>query len=61
MGLVLSTKAHAKILNVDTKEALLLPGVHGYVDHKDVPGSNLTGVSVKDEEVFATEKVSISS
>ncbi len=62
MAFVLSTKAHAKILSVDTTEALAVPGVESYVDHTDIPpgGSNLYGVAVAvDEEVFATAKVGL--
>ena len=35
----------------------MLPGVKDYVDVKDVPGNNLTGPVIFDEEVFASEKV----
>lgn len=35
--LVLSTKAHAKLLNVDPLPALELPGVRGWIDYKDLP------------------------
>lgn len=35
--LVLSQKAHAKLLKVDPSPALELPGVKGYVDHRDLP------------------------
>ncbi|ELU12941.1 hypothetical protein CAPTEDRAFT_198744 [Capitella teleta] len=54
---VVSTKAHAELVSVDPSEALKLPGVFDYIDHKDVPGSNSTGHVIKDEEVFATTKV----
>ncbi|XP_046343003.2 xanthine dehydrogenase/oxidase-like [Haliotis rufescens] len=56
-GLVLSTKPHARVVNVETTEALALPGVTGYVDHQDVPGKNLWGCFVEEEEVFAETKV----
>ena len=62
--MVLSTKAHAKITSVDTSEALAIPGVHCYVDHNDIPagGTNVTRVTaLKDEEVFAEEKVNYSN
>ncbi|XP_064622319.1 xanthine dehydrogenase/oxidase-like [Lineus longissimus] len=57
MGLVLSTKAHAKIIKVDPSAALALDGVVHYVDHRDVKGSNKCGGHVPDEEIFATEMV----
>lgn len=34
--MVRSTKAHAKVLNVDTSEALKLPGVVGQVSSQDL-------------------------
>ncbi|XP_066271857.1 xanthine dehydrogenase/oxidase-like [Branchiostoma lanceolatum] len=57
LGLVLSRKAHAKIVSIDPSEALKLPGVETFVSAEDVPGSNITGPIVMDEEVFASEKV----
>jgi xanthine dehydrogenase/oxidase len=56
-GLVLSAKAHAKLVSVDASEALKMPGVVGFYAAKDVPGSNEIGAAAHDEEVFATEKV----
>uniref|UniRef100_A0AC34FBH9 FAD-binding PCMH-type domain-containing protein n=1 Tax=Panagrolaimus sp. ES5 TaxID=591445 RepID=A0AC34FBH9_9BILA len=46
MALVLSTEAHAEIINVDPSEALKLEGVISYVDVKDIPekGTNLPGL-----------------
>ena len=58
LALVTSTKAHARIINVDTSDAFKVPGFVTYVDHKDVPGQNATGPIHKDEEVFATNMVS---
>ncbi|BBM98107.1 xanthine dehydrogenase/oxidase [Marchantia polymorpha subsp. ruderalis] len=55
--LVLSTRPHAKILSVDTKEAEAQPGFEGYFCVKDVPGGNNLGAVVPDEELFATEVV----
>ena len=34
-----------------------MEGVEGYFDHKDVPGDNMMGPVVHDEEVFASRKV----
>ncbi|RIB27564.1 putative xanthine dehydrogenase HxA [Gigaspora rosea] len=57
-ALVLSQKAHAKILGIDATEALAQPGVKGFFSAKDVPGSNIWGPHIlHDEEVFASEKV----
>lgn len=57
--LVLSTKAHAKILNVDHTPALELPGVHDYVCHKDLPNEkvNWWGAPCCDERFFAVDEV----
>ncbi|CAH1790691.1 unnamed protein product [Owenia fusiformis] len=58
IALVLSTVAHGKILSVDTKMALEIPGIVGYVDHTDVPGSNDTGpAALIDEEIYRSEMV----
>ncbi|KXT17909.1 hypothetical protein AC579_5933 [Pseudocercospora musae] len=57
--MVLSTKAHAKILNVDTSPALELPGVYDYVDHRDLPNAqaNFWGAPNCDETFFAVDEV----
>ncbi|CAE1322991.1 XDH [Acanthosepion pharaonis] len=56
LALVMSTKAHARLINVDPSEALSMPGVVDYIDYKDVPGSNMYGFC-KDEYIFAVDKV----
>ena len=57
--LVLSAKAHAKILEVDPKPAFDIPGVIDYVSHKDLatPESNWWGAPNCDETFFATSEV----
>lgn len=57
--LVLSTKAHAKILKVDESPALDLPGVVSYVDHRDLasPEANWWGAPSCDEVFFALDEV----
>lgn len=57
--LVLSTKAHAKILNVDVSAALEIPGVHDYIDHSSLPNpeANWWGAPNRDEVFFAVDKV----
>ncbi|ELU05348.1 hypothetical protein CAPTEDRAFT_170733 [Capitella teleta] len=58
MAFVLSSKAHAKINNVDVSVALGMPGVTDYIDYHNVPGSNSTGYYIaKDEEIFASDEV----
>jgi len=62
LGLVLSTKAHARLLNVDPTDALSMPGVVDFVSHKDVPGSNSYGFFTEGEElIFAVDTVMLSS
>ena len=57
--LVLSTKAHAKLLKVDASPALKMPGVVAWVDRHDVatPKANWWGAPVCDETFFAEEEV----
>ncbi|KAL3837024.1 hypothetical protein ACJMK2_022415 [Sinanodonta woodiana] len=57
LACVRSSRAHARILDVDVSEALKVPGVHSYINHKDIPGINLFGSSVADEEIFASKEV----
>ncbi|ODN01661.1 Xanthine dehydrogenase [Orchesella cincta] len=55
---VLSSKPHANILSVDFSEALKVSGVVGTVTHEDVlEGNNKFGLVEKDEEIFASTKV----
>lgn len=57
-GLVLSTKAHAKILSVDSSAALGMEGVVRYVGAEDLPPDcNLIGPIMPDEEIFARDEV----
>ena len=57
--LVLSAKAHAHILNVDTSPAFEIPGVIDYVDHRDLPDpkANWWGAPQCDELFFAVDEV----
>jgi len=58
LALVLSSKAHARLLEVDPCDALKLPGVVDFISHKDIPAHNLfTTVTAEDEIVFATDLV----
>ena len=58
LALVTSTKASARLVNVDVSAALAMPGVVGFLDHSSVPGSNFVGDS-QVEEIFATSEVCI--
>ncbi|KAK5944532.1 hypothetical protein PMZ80_003814 [Knufia obscura] len=57
--LVLSTKAHAKLLEVDASPALDMPGVAAWVDRHDLPNpkANWWGAPVCDEVFFAEDEV----
>uniref|UniRef100_A0A6P7FW35 Xanthine dehydrogenase n=1 Tax=Diabrotica virgifera virgifera TaxID=50390 RepID=A0A6P7FW35_DIAVI len=54
---VLSSKPHAKILNIDESEALAMEGVHGIVSAKDLKKPVLWGSVFHDEEVFYSNTV----
>ena len=56
-ALVMSSRAHARILSVDSKPAEDCPGFVAFFSARDVTGSNHIGAVIKDEEVFATEFV----
>lgn len=57
--LVLSTKARAKLIKVDSEPAFEIPGVVDYVDHTDMPSpeANWWGAPVCDETFFAVDEV----
>jgi len=52
-----SEHPHAKILNIDTSEALKIPGVVDVVAASDCPGSKQVGGVIRDHYVLAHEKV----
>ncbi|KAL1925143.1 uncharacterized protein VTP21DRAFT_26 [Calcarisporiella thermophila] len=56
-ALVMSEKAHAKILSVDPSEALEMEGVVAYYGADDIPGINGWGHPTPDEEIFASKEV----
>lgn len=56
-GLVLSDRAHARILKVDTSEALHMPGVTAWVDHTDIKGTNEWGLPFGREVFLAVDEV----
>eukprot|EP00903_Cladosiphon_okamuranus_P009641 g9174.t1 len=57
-GLVLSSKPHAKLLEVDPSAALGVEGVRRFVGAGDItPERNGIGAVVVDEEVFAVDEV----
>jgi xanthine dehydrogenase/oxidase len=57
-SLVMSRKAHAKIIGIDWEPALDMPGVVGYIDRHSIPADlNIWGSINKDEPFFAEDKV----
>lgn len=59
LALVLSSRAHAKIVSVDASAALEMDNVLTYVDHRDLPSpkANCWGPAVQDEFFFAVDEV----
>jgi xanthine dehydrogenase/oxidase len=55
--LVMSQRAHARIVSIDASEAEKCPGFVTLLTAKDVTGNNHIGPVVKDEEVFAESVV----
>ncbi|GAM28786.1 hypothetical protein SAMD00019534_119620 [Acytostelium subglobosum LB1] len=56
-AMVLSTKAHAYIKNIDATKALAMPGVKGFFTAKDIAGENDCGPIFHDEELLASKEV----
>ena len=60
LGLVMSKKVHARILDIDATKALEIDGVADFMCYKDLPESrNKTGLpgNPPDEEIFASKEV----
>jgi len=56
-ALVLSTRAHARLISIESSAAERSVGFIAFYSAKDITGSNHIGAVVKDEEVFVTEYV----
>ncbi len=54
---VRSPHAHARILELDTSEALAMPGVHAVLTNDDVPGQKTYGLEFADQPVLAFDRV----
>lgn len=52
-----SPHPHAKIISIDTSEALALPGVYAVLTHEDVPGVKRYGLEYQDQPILALDKV----
>ncbi|KFV62993.1 Aldehyde oxidase, partial [Dryobates pubescens] len=57
LGVVTSSRAHAKIVSIDTTEALKVPGVFDIITAQDVPATNEFYYSSDPEIVLARNKV----
>ena len=56
-AIVSSPKASGRIISIDASEALSHPDVIAFYTAKDIPGKNLFGFRVEDEEILASEQV----
>jgi CO/xanthine dehydrogenase Mo-binding subunit len=57
-GKVLRSKhPHAKILSIDIKQAVALPGVEAVLTAKDIPGSKTFGIVLKNQAILAVDRV----
>ena len=57
-GKVLRSKyPNAKILRIDTSKAEQLPGVEAVLTAKDIPGSKVFGIVVKNQAILAQDRV----
>jgi len=52
-----STRAHARIVNINFEKALQIKGVVRVFTERDIPGKNLIGIINKDQPLLATDKV----
>ena len=52
-----SSIAHGKIVNLDFREALKVPGFVKIITYKDIPGENQIGNIIADESLLAEDKV----
>jgi CO/xanthine dehydrogenase Mo-binding subunit len=57
LKVVRSIRPHAKIVSLDTGEALKVTGVERVFTARDIPGKNLTGIINKDQPVLAPGRV----
>ena len=54
---LLSTHAHALVRRIDTSEAERMEGVRVVLTAKDIPGDNVYGIALPDQQVLAEDKV----
>jgi xanthine dehydrogenase D subunit len=54
---VRSPHPYARIVSIDTAQALAAPGVHAALTHEDVPGRKVYGLEIRDQPVLAIDVV----
>jgi CO/xanthine dehydrogenase Mo-binding subunit len=54
---LLSSQPHALIKKIDISEAKAIPGVHAVLTAHDIPGENVFGIAISDQQVLAEKKV----
>ena len=54
---VRSPNPYARMLSIDTSDALAAPGVRAVLTHEDVPGSKVYGLEIPDQPVLAFDVV----
>ena len=57
LALVTSQIAHGKIIEVDASEALQMPGVVDFIDHRDFPAAKSVEFFTHHIPVLVTDKV----
>ncbi|MGZ3539085.1 MAG: hypothetical protein ACXVAB_13780 [Thermodesulfobacteriota bacterium] len=57
LKVVRSPRPHAKIVRIETEEALRIPDVQRIFTAKDIPGKNLLGTITKDQPILASDRV----
>lgn len=57
LDLVLSTETHARILRIETDDALRIPEIVTILSYKDIPGRNVFGSVIQDQYLLAEKTV----
>ena len=57
LKVIRSPKPHAKIVRIESGEALRVPGAERVFTAKDIPGKNLVGTITKDQPILASDRV----
>lgn len=51
-----SPYAHCEVNNIDVRSALQIPGVHAVLTAQDIPGENIIGKTVDDQEFLVSKR-----